>query len=126
MDNYTSLTYSITTNNDKKTTKIEYNSAITDNSGKQILTYYNNTINNKEQREAFSKILKDNKNTYEKLGCSTNKSDWNIQEYYNNKINKEYYDNYSKHNFDEYLISNKTLLDTNNIINHNNYKMLTN
>jgi len=102
MDTYTSVTYSIQKHNDDTVKKIEYNSTITDNE-KQISTYYNQTINNDKTQESFTKLFRNKSEIYEQIGCSQSQSDWNVQEYHNNNLQKQYVDPYPTHNFDKCL-----------------------
>ena len=71
------------------------------NNDKMVNTYYNNSISEDAQNESFTKTLKDKKNTYEQIGVSVNKADWNVKEYHNNNCNKQYIDAYGVHNFDK-------------------------
>jgi hypothetical protein len=100
METYTSITYSVHKKNDQSITKVEYNSTIKDKD-KLVNTYYNNNISEDSQNESFTKTLKDKQNTYEQVGISINKADWNIKEYHNNNCNKQYIDGYNMHNFDK-------------------------
>jgi hypothetical protein len=103
METYTSMTYSIQkTNNDTTVTKIEYNSTIKDND-EMVDTYYNNSTSNDVQKESFTRTLKKKKEICQQIGISTNKTDWQIQEYVNNNCQKDYIDSYDAHNFDKYI-----------------------
>jgi hypothetical protein len=108
MDTYTSITYS--KNSSSKDCcgtieKLEYNSSIQDND-KLMRTSYVNTMNSltNDQYESFNKLLKNRNDLYEQVGSSHNRSDWNVKEFHNAKLNKEYNDAYSKHNFDQALL----------------------
>ena len=104
MDTFTSITYSKKQSaaNSSTVEKLEYNSSIQDNN-KLMNTSYVNTINSmdNDQYESFNKLLKNNSELYEQVGSSHNQSDWNVKEFHNTKLNKEYNDPYCKHNFDQ-------------------------
>ena len=102
MDTYTSVTYSIQKHNHDTVKKIEYNSTINDNE-KQVSTYYSNTMNNDKTNESFTKLFRDKSNIFEQIGNSQCKSDWKVQEYHNNNLQKQYSDPYESHNFDKCL-----------------------
>ena len=104
MDTYTSITYSIKKENDEVVKKIEYTSTIKDSDKTLINTYYNNSISNKKQSESFCKLLKEDQNVYQQIGSSINKNDWKIQEYKDSDKQREYIDDYNKHNFDQCIM----------------------
>ena len=68
-----------------------------------VNTYYNNSTSNDVQKESFTKIFKGKKEICQQIGVSTNKTDWQIQEYVNNNCQKDYVDSYDAHNFDKYI-----------------------
>lgn len=105
MDTFTSITYSKKGNASGSIEKLEYNSSIQDND-KLMRTCYVNTFNsiNNDQCESFNKLLKNHSELYEQVGSSRNRSDWNVKEFYNTKLNKEYSDAYAKHNFDQAVL----------------------
>lgn len=108
MDTFTSITYSKKQNSKDcgvAVEKLEYNSSIQDND-KLMRTSYVNTIDsvNNKQCESFNKLLKNRGELYEQVGNSHNRSDWNVKEFHNTKLNKEYIDSYCKHNFDQALL----------------------
>ena len=90
---------------DYETKKIEYKSTVRDDD-KILSTSYNNVMSDKEQIESFNKLLQSQKNTYEQVGSSKNKNDWNVKEYHNSSLNKEYMDPYAKHTFQQYICAN--------------------
>jgi hypothetical protein len=106
MNTFTSITYSFNKKDDVDIFKqIEYKSTTLD-TNKSMSTYYNNIVTDKEQKESFNKLLKSNNDTYEQIGNSKNKTDWDIKEYHNNILNKEYRDSYNTHNFTKQLLDN--------------------
>ena len=100
METYTSITYSVHKKNAQSITKIEYNSSLKDDN-KLVNTCYSNYISDNIHNESFTKTLKDNNDTYEQIGISSDKKEWNVKEYHNNSCQKEYTESYNAHNFDE-------------------------
>lgn len=104
MNTFTSITYTQSSQPNDSIEKLEYMSSIKGNDGKLMSTSYVNTIQNNQQQESFNKLLKNNNDLYEQIGNSRNRTDWDIKEFHNNILNKEYKDPYGKHNFDQALM----------------------
>lgn len=109
MDTFTSFTYSFQKQNDIHTKKIEYISTMQDND-KVMSTSYNNIYKNNQQYESFNKLLKDSHDVYEQIGNSRNKSNWDIKEFHNQTLKKEYCEKYDKHSFEHIHSENNQLL----------------
>ena len=100
--------------------KIEYRHTIL--SGDNLwTTSYNNKIDKNGIIETFNKLHKNGDDVYEKIGSSQNKNSWNIKEFLNTILKKQYVDNYQNNNFNQNLLDaiydnikydddNKTLL----------------
>jgi urate oxidase len=103
MNTFTSITYSHSKQNDSdEIRKVEYKSTVEEN-GQLMSTSYNNIMKNDSISESFNKLLKRDYDVYEQVGNSQNKNDWQVKEFHNNSLNKEYKDPYAKHNFDNCL-----------------------
>ena len=114
MKEKTSVTYSVVIHDDDvRESKIEYNKySKMDNDSEKLLTYKKiikddisgNIINN----ETFNELHKNDKNVNEVIGHSLNKKDWNIYEYNNYNLEKNYSKEYDNLNLDiNYDILNK-------------------
>jgi len=100
--------------------KIEYRHTIL--SGDNLwTTSYNNKIDKNGIIETFNKLHKNGDDVYEKIGSSQNKNSWDIKEFLNTILKKQYVDNYQNNNFNQNLLDaiydnikydddNKTLL----------------
>ena len=75
------------------TTKFEYKYSQIDNN-KLSSTSYTNSIDSSGSIESFNKLYKENNIIHEKIGNSTNKKSWNIKEFINTNLEKEYNDSY--------------------------------
>jgi len=83
--------------------KIEYKHTIL--SGDNLwTTFYNNKIDNNGSVETFNKLHKKGDIIYEKIGNSHNKDSWNIKEFLNTILKKQYVDNYQNNNFNDNLL----------------------
>tara|TARA_B110001450_G_scaffold255830_2_gene284392 strand:+ start:1581 stop:1961 length:381 start_codon:yes stop_codon:yes gene_type:complete len=83
--------------------KIEYKH--TTFSGDNLwVTYYNNKIDNNGIVETFNKLHKNGDDVYEKIGNSQNKNSWDIKEFLNTIVKKQYVDNYQDNNFNQNLL----------------------
>jgi len=102
------------------THKIEYRHTIL--SGDNLwTTSYNNKTDKNGIIETFNKLHKNGDDVYEKIGNSQNKNSWDIKEFLNTILKKQYVDNYQDNNFNQNLLDaiydnikydddNKTLL----------------
>lgn len=102
MKKFTSVTFSQgTDDNDITFKKIDYQETVTiqDNT---FSTLYSLKQDNKSEDsvESFNKILKNNNYIFEQIGNSKNKNDWEIKEFENNNLHKQYNDQYNEHKFD--------------------------
>tara|TARA_B100001142_G_C14092388_1_gene561793 strand:+ start:82 stop:456 length:375 start_codon:yes stop_codon:yes gene_type:complete len=100
--------------------KIEYRHTIL--SGDNLwTTSYNNKTDKNGIIETFNKLHKNGDDVYEKIGSSQNKNSWDIKEFLNTILKKQYIDNYQDNNFNQNLLDaiydnikyddvNKTLL----------------
>ncbi len=108
MDTHTTITYSYNNTKNNITKGIEYKNTIIDDD-KIFNTTYTNLLSNdgltENYIESFNKLLKDKKNIYEQIGNSKNNSEWNIKEFENNTVKKEYKEPYNKFNFKDAIIN---------------------
>lgn len=102
MNTFTSVTYSCSKQDGAaEVQKIEYKSTVEDKDNDQLMsTSYTSVIKNDNISESFNKLLKQDYDVYEQVGHSHNKTDWNVKEFHNQNLDKEYKDDYAKHKFD--------------------------
>ena len=67
-------------------------------------TSYNNKIDNNGIIETFNKLHKNGDDVYEKIGSSQNKNSWDIKEFLNTILKKQYVDDYQDNNFNQNLL----------------------
>jgi len=98
--------------------KIEYKHTIL--SGNKLLsTSYKNKTDNNGSLETFNKLQKEGNNIYEKIGISQNKNSWNIKEFLNTILKKQYVDKYQNNNFNETILDaviNNVSINNKNLI----------
>tara|TARA_B000000437_G_scaffold219162_2_gene200157 strand:- start:1682 stop:2047 length:366 start_codon:yes stop_codon:yes gene_type:complete len=90
-------------NNKNIIKKIEYKYTHL-NDDKLWSTYYINKIDNNGSKETFNKLYKNGNNVYEKIGNSNNKDSWDIKEFFNTNLEKQYVDNYHNISFNDNLL----------------------
>lgn len=119
MSTKTSFTYSYNNIDDVSISKvIEYKTSYTDNDNNTLATSYKNTIENDNMCESFNKLFINNKETNEQIGVSVNKDDWNLKEFHNDDLLKEYKEDYDKHPYYKYYLEDKL----HNIVGNNHKK----
>ena len=87
-------------NNQNITKKIDYKCSITLDD-QVYSTSYNNSINNNILNENFNKLYKNGDKIYEKIGNSQNKNSWNVKEFLNTNLEKEYKESYINNDFND-------------------------
>lgn len=99
MKTTTKITYTQNSqDNQELSTSIKYETYSTE--GDNVFsTSYVNTVENQQRKESFNKLLKNKNNIYEQIGNSYNENNWQIKEFVNNDLKKEYDDNYQNHTF---------------------------
>lgn len=111
-------------NNKNITKKIDYKCSITlDN--QVYSTSYNNSINNNILNENFNKLYKNGDNIYEKIGNSQNKNSWNVKEFLNTNLEKEYKESYINNDFKDVLVNAVYNIDNNDLITNEFKKDIT-
>lgn len=102
MKTFTSVTFSQGTDDDDSSfQKIDYQETVTINDNTFSTMYSLHKDGNGEKSvESFNKILKNDKYLFEQIGNSKNKDKWNIKEFENNNLQRQYKDNYDQHKFD--------------------------
>lgn len=105
MSTTTSFSYSYNSvDNVQINKKIEYQTVFTDENKNIFLKRYVNSIENDKMYESFNNLFKEKEEIKEKIGLSTNKSDWKVNEYDNNIKIGEYNEPYSKYNYLDNII----------------------
>jgi hypothetical protein len=111
-------------NNQNITKKIDYKCSIT--LDKQVYsTSYNNSINNNILNENFNKLYKNGDKIYEKIGNSQNKNSWNVKEFLNTNLEKEYKESYINNDFKDILVNAVYNIDNNDLITNEFKKDIT-
>ena len=111
-------------NNQNITKKIDYKCSITlDN--QVYSTSYNNSINNNILNENFNKLYKNGDKIYEKIGNSQNKNSWNVKEFLNTNLEKEYKESYINNDFKDILVNAVYNIDNNDLITNEFKKDIT-
>ena len=111
-------------NNQNITKKVDYKCSIT--LGDQVYsTSYNNSINNDILNENFNKLYKNGDKIYEKIGNSQNKNSWNIKEFLNTNLEKEYKESYINNDFKDILVNAVYNIDNNDLITNDFKKNIT-
>jgi len=101
MKKFTSVTFSQETeDNDITFKKIDYQETVTMNDNTFSTLYSLKQDSKGEQSvESFNKILKNDNYLFEQIGNSKNKNNWDIKEFENNNLHKQYNDQYEEHKF---------------------------
>lgn len=111
-------------NNQNITKKVDYKcSIILDD--QVYSTSYNNSINNDILNENFNKLYKNGDKIYEKIGNSQNKNSWNIKEFLNTNLEKEYKESYINNDFKDILVNAVYNIDNNDLITNDFKKNIT-
>ena len=111
-------------NNQNITKKIDYKCSITLDD--QIYsTTYNNSINNDILNENFNKLYKNGDKIYEKIGNCQNKNSWNVKEFLNTNLEKEYRESYINNDFKDILVNAIYNIDNNDLITNEFKKDIT-
>lgn len=111
-------------NNQNITKKIDYKCSIT--LDEQVYsTSYNNSINNNILNENFNKLYKNGDKIYEKIGNSQNKNSWNVKEFLNTNLEKEYKESYINNDFKDILVNAVYNIDNNDLITNEFKKDIT-
>lgn len=104
METYTNVSYSQhIKGNNEVSTQIKYDISQIDKD-KLFNTSYTKKLEPGMVSESFNKLFKQNEDTYQQIGNSKNGQKWQIKEFDNNNLKKEYSDDYRNHIFDENLI----------------------
>lgn len=111
-------------NNQNITKKVDYKCSITLDD-QVYSTSYNNSINNNILNENFNKLYKNGDKIYEKIGNSQNKNSWNIKEFLNTKLEKEYIESYINNDFKDILVNAVYNIDNNDLITNDFKKNIT-
>jgi len=111
-------------NNQNITKKIDYKCSITLDD-QVYSTSYNNSINNNILNENFNKLYKNGDKIYEKIGNSQNKNSWNIKEFLNTNLEKEYKESYINNDFKDILVNAVYNIDNNDLITNDFKKNIT-
>lgn len=67
-------------------------------------TSYTKKIDGDLVSESFNRLCKNKEDTYQQIGNSHNKNDWQIKEFHGDNMMKEYNDSYKNHIFDENIL----------------------
>jgi len=111
-------------NNQNITKKVDYKCSITLDD-QVYSTSYNNSINNNILNENFNKLYKNGDKIYEKIGNSQNKNSWNIKEFLNTNLEKEYKESYINNDFKDILVNAVYNIDNNDLITNDFKKNIT-
>jgi len=111
-------------NNQNITKKVDYKCSITLDD-QVYSTSYNNSINNDILNENFNKLYKNGDKIYEKIGNSQNKNSWNIKEFLNTNLEKEYKESYINNDFKDILVNAVYNIDNNDLITNDFKKNIT-
>jgi hypothetical protein len=111
-------------NNQNITKKIDYKCSITLDD-QVYSTSYNNSINNNILNENFNKLYKNGDKIYEKIGNSQNKNSWNVKEFLNTNLEKEYKESYINNDFKDILVNAVYNIDNNDLITNEFKKDIT-
>jgi len=100
MSTTTSFSYSYNNVDDIEVNKkVEYKTVYTDTNKNIWSTSYVNTVENNKMYESFNNLFKGGEEIKEKIGLSTDKSDWKINEFDNSIKTKEYNEPYSEYSY---------------------------
>jgi hypothetical protein len=111
-------------NNQNITKKVDYKCSITLDD-QVYSTSYNNSINNNILNENFNKLYKNGDKIYEKIGNSQNKNSWNVKEFLNTNLEKEYKESYINNDFKDILVNAVYNIDNNDLITNEFKKDIT-
>ena len=102
--------------------KIEQNTILSYNTDKikQLEKNINNILN-----ENFNKLYKNGDKIYEKIGNSQNKNSWNVKEFLNTNLEKEYKESYINNDFKDILVNAVYNIDNNDLITNEFKKDIT-
>jgi hypothetical protein len=115
MPKKTSFTYSYNNIDDTNITKsMEFKSYYTDNDNNVFSVSYKNNISGNggtgdgnNMQESFNKMFINKHEIKEQIGMSVNKDDWELKEYHNNDLLRQYKEHYDKHPYYRYYLENK-------------------
>jgi hypothetical protein len=107
MNKKTSFTYSYNSDDISTSKIIEYNTSYTDSKNNILYTSYKNSITDDKIYESFNKLYINDNNKNEQVGISINKDDWNLKEFHNDNLLKEYKECYEKHPYNKIYLEDK-------------------
>jgi len=114
MPKKTSFTYSYDNIDDTYINKsMEFKTCYTDDNDTVYSVSYKNNIDinsktgNNDMKESFNKLFINKKDVKEQIGMSVNKKDWELKEYHNNDLLKQYKEHYDEHPYYRYYLENK-------------------